>query len=301
MKPTAKMSSMGPPPAGRARDPQQCAGTAAMTPAPFLSFIVSSHNRKALLCRTLTSVHEFRLRTGCRSECILVDDGSTDGTAAAVTCAWGGEMAGGDFRLVFNAENLGVTAAKNIGAAHARGRWLIFVDSDDLLVPEAAGVLTRTLAARGAFPIVFFRCRVLETGTLMGPPIRRGYPLDLRSFLNHGTPGECLPAVQAQAFRRCPYASALRGGEGLAYAGIMEAFGPAWVSPLVIRRYRTANADRLSGPLGLRRRACALARYHAIFLKRFHAQLAPDVKALTLLKALYHGSWCGIQRLTRGR
>jgi len=52
--------------------------------APFISVIVPVHNRRSLLCRTLKSIHEFRGWTGCRSECLVVDDASTDGTAEAV-------------------------------------------------------------------------------------------------------------------------------------------------------------------------------------------------------------------------
>lgn len=267
----------------------------------FLSFIVSTYNREMLVRRTLASVHEFRRWTGCRSECVLIDDASTDRTVDAVMKEWSTELAKGDFQLIRNPANLGATGTKNIGAAKARGRWLLFVDADDLLIPTAACALVETLERRDAHPIVFFRCRVLETGELMGPSITGGYPLSLPSFLNHGTPGECLPAIRAPSFRRFPYAAALRGGEGLAYAGMMEALGPAWVSPLVVRRYRTRNADRLSGRAGLRRRACTLVQYHCIFLKRFHVHLNLGVKALVLLKMIYYGGLCGVSKLSHGR
>jgi glycosyltransferase involved in cell wall biosynthesis len=269
--------------------------------APFISLIVPVHNRRSLLCPTLKSIREFRRWTGCRSECIVVDDASTDGTAEAVAARWAEEIASGDLRVVKTRVNLGASGAKNVGAAHARGRWLLFVDSDDLLIPRAARALVRTLVRQDASPVVFFRCRVLETGDLIGPPPGRDSSLDLRSFLNRGTPGECLPALQARAFGRFPYMAALRGGEGLAYAAMIAAFGPAWVSPLVVRRYRTANADRLSRRMGLRGRACALARYHGIFLKRYHGRLMPGAAAMVVLKILYHGYFCGIWRLGRGR
>lgn len=62
-------------------------------------------------------------------ECLLVDDGSTDGSGALCDI-----YAARDSRFrVFHQQNQGVSAARNRGIAEALGEWISFVDSDDWL------------------------------------------------------------------------------------------------------------------------------------------------------------------------
>jgi len=86
------------------------------------SVIIPTFNRADCIGRTLDSVLGQSLTP---DEIIVVDDGSTDDTHALV--ADYGER----IRYVRQA-NAGVSAARNHGARLARGRWLAFVDSDDL-------------------------------------------------------------------------------------------------------------------------------------------------------------------------
>ena len=96
-----------------------------MNPAPKVSVIIPTFNRAALLKLALDNVLAQRYRD---LEIIVVDDGSTDATAATVA-AYGERV-----RYLHHA-NCGLNASRNRGAAVARGEFLAFLDDDDLWEP----------------------------------------------------------------------------------------------------------------------------------------------------------------------
>lgn len=102
-----------------------------------VSVIIPTFNRAPLLPQAIDSVLR---QTLADREIIVVDDGSTDDTAAVVA-GYGSAV-----RYV-RTEHGGVGHARNVGTLQARGRYLVFLDSDDLLYPYAlelqAAVLDR--------------------------------------------------------------------------------------------------------------------------------------------------------------
>lgn len=65
-------------------------------------------------------------------ELLLVDDGSTDGSAHLCDA-----FSARDNRVkVFHKPNGGVSSARNLGLEHAQGEWIMFVDSDDWVSPD---------------------------------------------------------------------------------------------------------------------------------------------------------------------
>jgi GT2 family glycosyltransferase len=105
-----------------------------MTEAPAISVIIPVFNRGYCLAATLRSV---LAQTFTDFEVIVVDDGSTD-DSAAVARSFGGRV------QVFTQTNRGVSAARNTGLRAARGKWIAFLDSDDFWRPQK---LERQLAA----------------------------------------------------------------------------------------------------------------------------------------------------------
>ncbi|MDB5418770.1 MAG: glycosyl transferase family 2 [Phenylobacterium sp.] len=108
-----------------------------MTTAPLVSVIVPAYNAQAFVGRTLASL---RAQTLSDFEAIVVDDGSSDATAAVVSEAMAADPR---FRLIRQA-NGGVAVARNRALAEARGRYVANLDSDDLWRPQ---FLERTVAA----------------------------------------------------------------------------------------------------------------------------------------------------------
>ena len=95
-------------------------------PTPLVSAVIPAYNAQSFIARAVSSVLGQTYRP---VECIVVDDGSTDGTAEVV------RSLGGGVRLVSQA-NKGVSSARNKGAEVATGSVLAFLDADDVWVPE---------------------------------------------------------------------------------------------------------------------------------------------------------------------
>ncbi len=72
-------------------------------------------------------------QTGADFELVVIDDGSTDGTAAILA----GYADRYPFVRVFGKANGGVSSARNLGVGMARGEFVCFVDADDCLLPGA--------------------------------------------------------------------------------------------------------------------------------------------------------------------
>lgn len=83
-------------------------------------------------------------------EIVAVDDGSTDGSG--LLCD---EEAAKDHRIrVIHTANGGVTAARRRGVEAAEGKFIVFVDADDLLMPGALRVLHEAITKTGADEVI---------------------------------------------------------------------------------------------------------------------------------------------------
>lgn len=103
-----------------------------------LSIIIPAFNEEARLPGTLQEIFAYVRAKGLESEILVVDDGSTDGTAAAAKslCA---EFSG--LRVLSNATNRGKGYSVRRGMREARGRLVLFTDADLSAPIEEAGKL----------------------------------------------------------------------------------------------------------------------------------------------------------------
>lgn len=93
---------------------------------PLVSVIIPTYNRAAVVER---AVHSVLAQTFTDYELIVVDDGSDDATPEALTSYT-------DKLKLLVQPNRGVSAARNQGCRHARGKLLAFLDSDDEWLPD---------------------------------------------------------------------------------------------------------------------------------------------------------------------
>ena len=99
---------------------------------PQLSFYTCVYNGERYIDRTVMSIFNCGFPV---KEYVIVDNASTDKTVAhlgAYACAPG-------VKLIFNSENVGLASAANIAVQECRGKWVMRVDADDILLPDMLG------------------------------------------------------------------------------------------------------------------------------------------------------------------
>ena len=127
---------------------------------PLVSIIIPVFNVRDYVCRCLQSVAGQTYRN---IEVILVDDGSTDGSGTVCD-----EFCRNDSRfLVIHQENKGLGFARNTGLDNAHGAFILFVDSDDALVPETVETACRYLSTRGIDWVGFGIKRIDRQGKVL--------------------------------------------------------------------------------------------------------------------------------------
>lgn len=105
---------------------------------PVVSVIIPVYNVEEYLADCLTSIQNQTLKD---IEIICVDDGSTD-SSLSILC----QAAEADPRIcVLVQKNSGLSAARNTGIQAARGKYLYYLDSDDMLEPDALQFLIDTV------------------------------------------------------------------------------------------------------------------------------------------------------------
>lgn len=131
-------------------------------PGPLVSVIIPCYKQAHYLASAVESV---RAQTYPRHEIIVVDDGSPDDAAAVA----------GRYREVrcVRQSNQGLAAARNRGIRESRGEYLVFLDADDRLTPDALEVNASCLEARPGFAFVSGRYRYIAAD---GSPL----PTDLK-------------------------------------------------------------------------------------------------------------------------
>ena len=121
-----------------------------------VSVVIPAHNAAPFLRETVESA---LAQSWPSVEVIVVNDGSTDGTAAVLASF-------GDRIRVVGQRQSGVAVARNRGAAAARGTWLAFLDADDVWLPHK---LERQLASAETRTHFIYSDRI-NIGHLAGLP-----------------------------------------------------------------------------------------------------------------------------------
>ena len=144
------------------------------------SIIIPVYNRELVIEETILSVLN---QSFCDFECIVVDDNSNDRTLTIVR-----KYQASDSRilLVSSTENKGACFSRNLGLTLAKGKFICFLDSDDLLHPNYLEKQYYSLeqipdAGVAVCNSLFFRSSIKES-TRFSPNL--DYPINLSRYLS---------------------------------------------------------------------------------------------------------------------
>jgi len=212
---------------------------------PSFSIVIPTYNRARLIERTL---HSCLCQSFLDFEIIVVDDGSTDDTAAVVE-----QVALQDprVRLLRHSRNRGACPARNTGADAAEGDWIICLDSDDELVTDALRVMRQRAAEVGSdISGLRFMCR-LDNGEISPDPPLKDEVWDYADYIRWMESvidgrQETLVVVRRQTFATARYPDG-REAEAIYHLDFARRFAVR-TCPTVVRLYHQDADNQLMRP-----------------------------------------------------
>jgi glycosyltransferase involved in cell wall biosynthesis len=220
-----------------------------MSAALTFSIAIPVYNRETFIRRALASCLSQRHGS---FEVIVVDDGSTDRTAEVVS-----GIVDRRVRLLTQPVNRGVSPARNLAVEHARGEWIVFLDSDDELTADALALMDAEVRTAPSDVQGFrFMCRMDNGALSPEPPLGREV-WDYAAYVRW-TGRVCVQTSEAvvrqetlMCMRRRSFDTVRfpdgRAVESLYLFDFAERFLMA-TSPAVVRRYHSDAPDQLTSP-----------------------------------------------------
>ncbi len=238
-------------------DPSIGMGRAAADPPPgppAVSVIMPARNAAAFVAEAIASI---RAQTFRDWEAIIVDDGSTDGTAAILE-----ELARQDPRLVCirldaATGGTGAAAARNAALRRARGRYIAFLDADDLWYPQK---LARQMALfRAGAGMVYASYRRIDAKGRHLADVRVPPSVTYAEALR-GNPIGCLTAAYDTAvFGKVEMPPLRRRQDYALWLSLLRAQGAAIGDMQVLAAYRVHP-----GSLSSNKMKAAMATWHVL-------------------------------------
>ena len=256
---------------------------------PLFSIVMPAYNRANLIVRALESVYAQKFQS---YEVLVVDDGSTDDTAQRIE-----PFVSRGLRYFKLATNRGVGPARNHGVREARGQWVIFFDTDNILLDDALSLMSsRVQAMAGDVAVVLGRAVDMSGRDL--PGLRREGSVSFSEYMRSGLP-EGLPALRRDLALRFPFAEDLgtrRECGGLLWMDLGKHGYKFYFVDEVILRYDCEGTDRLSARSFLARAPLDMLPCHERVLARFGEDLKREnpLRFISLLeKASIYAAMAG--------
>ncbi|MFL5818756.1 MAG: glycosyltransferase family 2 protein [Conexibacter sp.] len=264
---------------------------------PLVSVCVPARDAERFLAEALASA----LAQDVALELLVCDDGSRDGTAAVAE-----RFAARDSRVrVLRFERpRGVVAARNALLAAARGRYVAWLDADDVLLPGALVAQVGVLERRADVAFVHGGAEIIEENGRVLPPWRRPFDRDVVED-GHDAFGELLLSNEVVTSTAVARRSALDAAGGFVHVGESSSDWDMWLRlasrgavayrAAPVARYRqhpesishaaTASGARLRCDARVIRRALSLCASHGCTKGQCSRQARSALAAKALLAA----------------
>jgi len=212
-----------------------------------VSVVIPCFNRSWVIGEAIASA----LAQDCSLEVIVIDDGSTDGS-------WETIKSYGSSVRAFRTGNGGVSRARNLGIAQARGEYVRFLDSDDLLPRGAVAEHLHAAEALSSGSIAFGDAAAIRSdGTVLAnsgygfPACSPGEALPLAALLRNTMP-PVLPLFPTAALKECGgFDPRFSLGEDKELAVRLSQLGYTFVRvPVTVYKVRHHEGERLSRDYG---------------------------------------------------
>lgn len=164
---------------------------------PLVSMVIPVYNAEECIARSIDMV---LAQSFLDVEIIIVDDGSTDNTSNIV------DWYAGNYQnvTVIHQANAGVQTARNIGIAHAKGEFIGFLDSDDMIRSDTIEKLYCSAKKNHCDIAVMSAYRIDNKGyeEFMQYPIKEDVAISAKDFLQmYGSEAYQLPALWNKLYR----------------------------------------------------------------------------------------------------
>ena len=215
------------------------------------SVITPIYNREDCIARCLDSV-AGNLQWGVEFEHIVVDDGSTDGTASIVQ-----EYAARcpHIRFIRFDGNRGTNAARNAAIAAATGDFCILLDSDDYFVPKALQIIDGTVQA-GGYRHYCFAADDMMAYYKSNPLLADSGHTVIRyeDFLLERIKGDFIHVIATDTLRKYPFDEQLRIYEGVFFKRFYREAQEVLFTPEVVTLRERDREDSVTRDVLLRDR-----------------------------------------------
>lgn len=208
---------------------------------PFLSILIATYNRKDLLQKAVLSVQNQSFEN---LEIIISDDGSNDGTNELCKT-----LCEKDKRIFYTKNThyqKGPNGNKNNALDNARGEFIMFLDDDDELLPNAINSLVEK--SKEGYEHIFGNCLVQKgdelTGEFSGKGLTRSGEVSKKEFLLGTFYGEFLSIFKRSLLGKNRFDDKLWGNEALLWVHLYN--GKSFYIHEPLRIYRVRRDDSVT-------------------------------------------------------